>query len=245
MRRLHTTVIMKSNHYAVLGLDPFATPKDIKAAYIVRARETHPDVDGGDPLTFDKVVTAHEILRNKETRAAYDAELGKAPGNTFKLATETPYQRRLRILIERGDVDVAVEKWGLGDAGLKTLLLIIETCHKNLKIPSDLHALLGHLHATEPEHMKGRPGDTEASAVAMFCERKTKAYNDLIRLCDAAGTRENVFEVIDAMEANKIQLDMDTLQALEEIFTLGTKRPLSPKEMEGGNKPKNAESRAT
>ena len=39
-----------------------------------------------------------------------------------------------------------------------------------------------------------------------------QAYNDLIRLCDAAGTRENVFEVIDAMEANKIQLDMDTLQ---------------------------------
>ena len=160
-----------------------------------------------------------------------------------------------------------------------------------------------------------------------------QAYNDLIRLCDAAGTRENVFEVIDAMEANKIQLDMDTMQvskdvemfcsavgeslpsfvtcslsgirlccgsaspcpvahgpirrrgptgnarsdpgapspvrtgdahafgpppqpprhargslavqALEEIFTLGTKRPLSPKEMEGGNKPKNAESRAT
>ena len=35
------------------------------------------------------------------------------------------------------------------------------------------------------------------------------------------------------------------VQALEEIFTLGTKRPLSPKEMEGGNKPKNAASRAT
>ena len=59
-RRLHAAVIM-SNHYAVLGLDPFATPKDIKAAYIVRARETHPDVDGGDPLTFDNVVTAHEV----------------------------------------------------------------------------------------------------------------------------------------------------------------------------------------
>ena len=52
----------------------------------------------------------------------------------------------------------------------------LQTCHKNLKIPSDLHKLLGHLHATEPEpeHRKGRPGDTEPSAVAMFCERKTK-----------------------------------------------------------------------
>ena len=44
-----------------------------------------------------------------------------------------------------------------------------------------------------------------------------QAYNDLIRLCDAAGTRENVFEVIDAMEANKIQLDMDTMQVSKDV----------------------------
>ena len=59
-RWLHATTRVRS-HYSVLGLDPFATPKDIKGAYIVRARETHPDVDGGDPLTFDKVVTAYEV----------------------------------------------------------------------------------------------------------------------------------------------------------------------------------------
>ena len=31
-----------------------------------------------------------QILRNKDTRAAYDAELGKAHDNKFKLPTETP-----------------------------------------------------------------------------------------------------------------------------------------------------------
>eukprot|EP00040_Diaphanoeca_grandis_P033395 m.204556 g.204556 ORF g.204556 m.204556 type:complete len:284 (+) comp32891_c1_seq1:362-1213(+) len=70
----------------------------------------------------------------------------------------------------------------------------------------------------------------DAQSIVVFSERKTKAYNDLIRMCDACGTKENVFEVLDAMEANRIQMDMGTMLALEEIFTLGVKRAPSPAE---------------
>jgi curved DNA-binding protein CbpA len=62
------------------------------------------------------------------------------------------------------------------------------------------------------------------TSVTQFVERKTRAYNDLIRLCDAAGSREELFQVLDAMEANAIQVDMDTWMVLEEVFTLGTVR---------------------
>ena len=41
------------NYYAILGVDSRAPKKDIKAAYRVLARKTHPDA-GGDPERFAK-----------------------------------------------------------------------------------------------------------------------------------------------------------------------------------------------
>lgn len=60
------------NHYAVLGVPETATPAEIRAAYLVHAKQAHPD-RGGDKLTFSAVQAAYETLHDPATRRVYDA----------------------------------------------------------------------------------------------------------------------------------------------------------------------------
>ncbi len=61
--------------YGLLGVRPDATDEEIKRAYRKRARELHPDANGGDPeaeAKFKEVSFAYEVLRDPERRARYD-----------------------------------------------------------------------------------------------------------------------------------------------------------------------------
>mmetsp|Transcript_86840 Transcript_86840/g.166091 ORF Transcript_86840/g.166091 Transcript_86840/m.166091 type:complete len:773 (-) Transcript_86840:36-2354(-) len=58
--------------YATLGLDPRATPQQIREAFLQVARTTHPD-KGGTEKDFQAVREAYEILMDPTTRAQYDA----------------------------------------------------------------------------------------------------------------------------------------------------------------------------
>ena len=61
--------------YELLGVRPDATDEEIKRAYRRRARELHPDANGGDQEAEDKfkeVSFAYEVLRDPERRARYD-----------------------------------------------------------------------------------------------------------------------------------------------------------------------------
>lgn len=69
-------------YYDILGLQSGASPEEIKKAYRKRAKETHPDKNGGKDEEFKKVSEAYEILTGKR-KAAYqpsEEEFTPPPG---------------------------------------------------------------------------------------------------------------------------------------------------------------------
>jgi curved DNA-binding protein CbpA len=76
-------------HYEVLGVDPAASPEDVRRAYVARARLLHPDTAQGRPTeesartarAMQDVNEAWRVLRTPASRSAYDALLaGRAAG---------------------------------------------------------------------------------------------------------------------------------------------------------------------
>lgn len=65
--------------YDVLGVEPTATPEEIKKAYKALAKIHHPDKPTGCTETFKKLSHAYETLINPRTRELYDLT-GKAIG---------------------------------------------------------------------------------------------------------------------------------------------------------------------
>jgi len=63
------------NPYEILGVDKDATTEDIKKAYRLLARETHPDLNPGDSVAearFKQVSVAYDVLSDEQKRADYD-----------------------------------------------------------------------------------------------------------------------------------------------------------------------------
>lgn len=63
--------------YAVLGVAPDATEKEIREAYRLAARESHPDRRPGDAAAedrFKQVNAAYEVLADAVRRADYDRD---------------------------------------------------------------------------------------------------------------------------------------------------------------------------
>lgn len=73
---------LSASAYEVLGVDPSATPEDIKRAFRLRLRQTHPDA-GGDASAFIQVQRAWELIGTEQARAAYDR------GHGFHSASST------------------------------------------------------------------------------------------------------------------------------------------------------------
>ena len=65
----------ETDYYAVLGVSPEATAKDITRAYRKLARELHPDKNPGDSAAeerFKQVAAAYDVLGDEAKRAEYD-----------------------------------------------------------------------------------------------------------------------------------------------------------------------------
>ena len=64
------------NLYAILGVEPGASPDEIRGAYRRAARASHPDLHPGDASAIDRfkrVQAAYDVLGDPVRRAAYDA----------------------------------------------------------------------------------------------------------------------------------------------------------------------------
>lgn len=69
------------DYYVILGLEPGASPAEIKRAYTRLARRYHPGINPGDRTAeamFRRISEAHDTLSDPERRRQYDAAGGRA-----------------------------------------------------------------------------------------------------------------------------------------------------------------------
>ena len=80
------------DYYGILGLEPGASPAEIKRAYRRLARRYHPGINPGDRAAeamFARIAEAYETLNDPDRRQQYDA----AGGRSAPLGTP----RRVRV----------------------------------------------------------------------------------------------------------------------------------------------------
>jgi molecular chaperone DnaJ len=66
---------MKKDYYAILGVKPSATEKEIRSAYKKLARKHHPDVNPGNKQAeekFKEITEAYEVLTDPDRRRAWE-----------------------------------------------------------------------------------------------------------------------------------------------------------------------------
>ncbi len=94
-----------TDHYAVLGVHPEASTRDIKSAFRKKAKDHHPDLVSGDGKKRPRgdamlvILEAYRILSDPERRHEYDAERRR---RRHKAAEDSGFDYR-RWLLERQD----------------------------------------------------------------------------------------------------------------------------------------------
>ena len=91
------------NLYEILGLSPKADTGEIRAAYLAKVKEVHPD-KGGSNEAFSEVMLAYEILSDDHRRKQYD-ETGSLddPGKAISSGAIMIVEGLINLLIQRED----------------------------------------------------------------------------------------------------------------------------------------------
>ncbi|KAJ2396205.1 hypothetical protein GGI05_001232, partial [Coemansia sp. RSA 2603] len=87
-------VVHRANHYAVLGVSPSATQKEIKAAFYKGSMKWHPDRNQGANEAhqkFLKISEAYSVLGNEQKRQAYDRSQRTSMGS-YTQRTSAPHR---------------------------------------------------------------------------------------------------------------------------------------------------------
>lgn len=127
----------KADYYSILGLDPTATPEEVKRAYRERAKSTHPDASRtADTISeFMKVKEAYETLYDAQRRSEFDrkrkiAEVTELAANVGEiLATDLaiPLARDVALPLIKASIQ-ALDKTVRGRGLLACLLVITAVC---------------------------------------------------------------------------------------------------------------------
>jgi fumarate reductase subunit C len=104
------------DYYKILGIKDNASAADIKSAYRRRARDRHPDVNGGSPEAareFALIALAYRTLSDPQERAAYDHqrrnERHRAASSVVN--SDNVHARRMRRVAAQARWDRAVDLW--------------------------------------------------------------------------------------------------------------------------------------
>jgi uncharacterized protein YqgQ len=73
------------NYYALLGVNQYSSPQDIKRAFRERAKRLHPDIAGtGGAEAMRQLLAAYEVLSDQERRYAYDRLFSRNTGFDYR-----------------------------------------------------------------------------------------------------------------------------------------------------------------
>jgi hypothetical protein len=97
------TARQPKDYYALLGITPGATTRQVKAAYRKLAKLHHPDACPGDPdapARFRDITEAYETLSDQMRRKAYDLTYKPAPGSALTTPADSPAASKVLAVLE-------------------------------------------------------------------------------------------------------------------------------------------------
>lgn len=144
--------------YADLGVEPDATPDQIKAAHRRAARKHHPDA-GGDRADFDRIQKAFVVLRDPEKRARYDrdgsAEDGPSAPDPALAILASAFNAALGKIenLAKGDLVKVLQR--LLQEELQTVEVALLMTEAEIARNKDAIARLGHRGGAKPDVLTG------------------------------------------------------------------------------------------